>query len=149
MSNIERLGYRDQELSDKLRTCGYMVDIDELFIDFINLRAVSLSEYKHENLSNLDRELQKGGTIVVRNTANDLGVPYFVTIYRKKPVWQFNVIAGNAHAKEFLGERYKVMSDMEFHIMHATLRGRSESRSFSTERDWTHPELEKKFGFKF
>ena len=150
MSNIERLGRRDQELSDYLRTVGYTCDIDELFVDFINFRAVSMSEYKHENLYDLEKELKKGGVEAVRNTCNDLGIPYWVVIYKKgPPFWQFNVIAQNKYALDFLGERWKPMSEMEFHIMHSTLRGLSESRSFPSLKDWTHPEVTRLFPSNF
>ena len=49
-SNEERLNYRDIELSRKLRTVGYCTDIDNLFCDFVNLRPVAFSEYKHGNI---------------------------------------------------------------------------------------------------
>ena len=55
-SNIERTGYRDMELSQKLRTIGYCVGIDELFVDFINLTCVSISEYKHHNVSDVAKQ---------------------------------------------------------------------------------------------
>ncbi len=45
VSNEERLGYRDLELSRKLRTVGYCTDIDNLYCDFINFRPVAMSEY--------------------------------------------------------------------------------------------------------
>ena len=77
---IEKTGYRDLELSQKLRTIGYTVDVDGLFADFINFRAVSLSEYKHYNVSGVANLQRRGASITIRNAANDLRIPYFIVI---------------------------------------------------------------------
>ena len=146
--NIEKTSYRDLELSQKLRTIGYTVDVDGLFADFINFRAVSLSEYKHYNVSGVANLQRRGASITIRNAANDLRIPYFIVIYRPGDSWQYNVVAGNGYAKKFLGANFKDMSEMEFHQMHSTLRGRSENRSFSTEKGWIHPELEHEYSFE-
>ena len=146
-NNYERTGYRDLELSQKLRTIGYTVDVDGLFADFINFRAVSLSEYKHHNVSDVANLQKRGASRTIRNAANDLQIPYFIVIYRPGDNWQFNVMAGNSYALEFLGADFKDMSEMEFHQMHSTLRGLSENRSFSTEKGWIHPELESQYSF--
>ena len=90
-SNDERLNYRDIELSRKLRTVGYCTDIDNLFCDFVNLRLVAFSEYKHGNIIDI-KSAKKGSQQVIRRC----GVPSFVHIYcpgsSPDDPWVYNVI---------------------------------------------------------
>ena len=145
-SNDERLNYRDIELSRKLRTVGYCTDIDNLYCDFINLRPVAMSEYKHGNISNIKRAMNTGSQQVIRYVANKCEIPSFVHIYMPGPSpedpWGINCIPNNDLAKEALNsDKPVVMSEQSFHDFHSRLRHLSERRSFPTKDDWIHPEL--------
>ena len=145
-SNEERLNYRDIELSRKLRSVGYTTGIDHLFCDFINLRPVAMSEYKHGNIRDIKRAMNKGSQQVIRYVANKCEVPSFTHIYMPgsspDDPWVYNVIPTNDLAKEALDSDIAVlMSEQSRHELHSRLRHQSERRSFSTKDDWIHPEL--------
>ena len=145
-SNDERLNYRDIELSRKLRTVGYCTDIDNLFCDFVNLRPVAFSEYKHGNIIDIKSAMKTGSQQVIRYVAERCGVPSFVHIYcpgsSPDDPWVYNVIPNNDLAKKALdSDKPVIMSEQAFHDFHSRLRHLSERRSFPTKDDWCHPEL--------
>ena len=149
-SNEERLGQRDMELSKRLRTIGYTTDVDNLFCDFINARAVAISEYKHCNIEGIKGYLGKPSILAIKRLADASEIPFFLVVY-KPPAnphdcWGFNVLGVNERGQKFLLDFGEIadrapMSEQRFHEMHSRLRGYSESREWSKDNSWVHPEL--------
>jgi len=119
----ERTGWRDKGLSERHRLWGWhtpCVDLDFLFLEYDDGKAVALVEYKHENAP------QQRAAHPTYQALIDLGtrasVPVFACRYAGDFSW-FRAIPLNSFAKNWLPER-KTLTEKEWVAFLYEIRGR-------------------------
>ena len=119
----ERTGWRDLSLSQRHRRWGWdcpAVDLDFLFLEYDNGKAVALVEYKHEQAAPQYRTHPTYQAMI--DLGNRAGVPVFGVRYAGDFSW-WRVCPLNAHAKTWIGQRTR-MTEHEWVTLLYRVRGR-------------------------
>jgi hypothetical protein len=120
----ERTGWRDLSLSQRHRRWGWdcpAVDLDFLFLEYDNGKAVALVEYKHEQAAPQFRTHPTYQAMI--DLGNRAGVPVFGVRYASDFSW-WRVCPLNEHAKQWLATRTR-MTEHEWVTLLYTIRGRT------------------------
>ena len=143
ISNEERTGMRDMRLSAKLRSYGiaYITDIDGLMLCFDFKTPVGLLECKHMNITDIVQMSKRPQVQAQKTLANNSQIGLYYVIYNPDR-WIFNIAPMNDFAAEGLeSETPVIYSDQQFYQFHCRIRNKVESKLFSQDRDWCHPEM--------
>ena len=119
----ERTGWRDLSLSQRHRRWGWdcpAVDLDFLFLEYDNGKAVALVEYKHEQAAPQYRTHPTYQAMI--DLGNRAGVPVFGVRYAGDFSW-WRVCPLNAHAKMWLRQQTR-MTEHEWVTLLYRVRGR-------------------------
>lgn len=132
MSQEERSGWRDEQISRRHRSWGFnvpAVDIDFLLAEYDNRRPVAIIDYKHylNESWRCDRSNIEALSHFYAEDGSQL--PFFVVRYKPSTVWQFKPhpvnTAGSAVADSFsLGYGNKVLMEPEYVAWMYRMRGR-------------------------
>ena len=125
MPNIERTGWRDQELSARHRKWGdrlYVVDVDFLMVEYCARRAGMMVDYKHHVArSSVDENTASHQALAW--LADGRSIPFVICIYNldiEEPL--FEVLPVNQTAKDYFVEPYVLTEENWIHFQHH-LRG--------------------------
>jgi hypothetical protein len=122
MSAEERLGWRDQALSERHRLYGLdcpAVDIDFLMLEYNYGQPVALIDYKFHVLEQVDVEHPSLRAISI--LADRGAIPFFVVRYWRSP-WSYAVEPINVLANDVVQEQTE-MSEVTFVRFLYDLRG--------------------------
>ena len=119
MSNEERTGWRDAELSLRHRDWGYncpAADLDWVVVEY-NLGApVALIEYKWRTSNSFRNlvipNLRHATYRACRILADNSDIPYLLVFYDKNP-WLFCVHPVNEHGKKWFAEN-ELLSEYDY-----------------------------------
>lgn len=122
--------WRDRALSERRRLWGYdapWLDVDELAlaIEYDHATPVALTEFKLDGPNQRPwPELERHASIVAaRRLADAASIPFLVVYYQRAP-WTFRVHAGNAAARELLGQPTIVCSELDYVQLQYRIRRR-------------------------
>jgi hypothetical protein len=110
MTQHERTGWRDEEISRRHRQWGYSlpaVDLDFVLIEYSRREPVALIEYKHERARSID--LSHANYEAVRRLANNyrpVSLPFFVAMYWT-PFFAVRLLPMNETATAFCQRMYE------------------------------------------
>ena len=114
MPNIERTGWRDQELSARHRKWGdrlYGVNVDFLMVEYYARRAVMMVDYKlHVARSSVDENSASHQALAW--LADGKSTPFVICIYNldiEEPL--FEVLPVNQTAKDYFGGPHILTED--------------------------------------
>jgi hypothetical protein len=133
MSEHERTGWRDEEISLRHRQWGFnvpAVDIDFLLAEYDNRRPVAVIDYKHYLNSNWQKDRANIEALSHFYTESGEQLPFFVVRYRPSETWEFNPhpvnSAGTAVADRFsLGYGTEILSESAYVQWMYQMRGRA------------------------
>lgn len=112
LANVERTGWRDEELSRRHRRWGFNcpgVDLDFVLVEYGLGQPAAIVEYKHHQAAPID--LQHPTYRAIAALADSATIPFLVARYWPG-VWSFDVEPANALALNTL-ER-QAMSERSF-----------------------------------
>ena len=125
MTAHERTGWRDKEFSLRHRDWGFdcpAIDIDFLMLEYNHAVATAIVEYKMHQCKKPNLEHPSYEALLdLANNYKTEGLPFFITIYSKKP-WQFEVWPVNHQALELFKNK-ELFSEREYVLRLYEIRG--------------------------